>query len=144
MNIRRATKYDIESVLMLLKDFHEESIDKYNIFCNDKIARSMMLRYVDNSLILEDQGAIVGIIAGIVTTYPLNDEKLYQEAIWYVKEEYRAHGVDLLRALEEWCKERDIKKIVMIHMSNSMPDKLKMFYESVGYAPLESHYLKQL
>lgn len=144
MKIREAVKSDIEPVLVLLKEFQEESLDEYGLFCDEQVARKMMLEYEGNTLIMESENAIIGVIAGFVASYPLNEEKVFQEAIWYVRKGYRTHGVKLLRALESWCWRRGIKKVVMVHMANSMPEKLKRFYESLGYRPLETHYIKEI
>ena len=140
MNIRQATENDLEPVLALIKEFQKESLDEYGLFCDDKVARIAMLKYVKDALILEDEKVVVGVIAGFETSYPLSDEKVFQEALWYVKQEYRKWSVEILRALEKQCKERGIKKIIMCHLDKEKA--FKKFFENLGYRYLETHYIK--
>ena len=46
--------------------------------------------------------------------------------------------------MEERLKGEGIKAMVMVHMGNSMPEKMARFYERMGYKHLECHFLKRL
>ena len=93
--VRKAELKDIEPVLLLIKEFHKESIDKFNILCDENIARQAMTKFVDTSFVLELDNKIVGVFGGMLTNYPLNDSTVYAEWIWYVLPKYRLHGVSL-------------------------------------------------
>ena len=144
MNIRVATKEDVEQVLVLIREFQEECMDAYELSCDDIVARETMLQYENSSLVLEVEGKIVGVIAGAITTYPLNNEKVFQEALWYIQEKYRkqGYGIALLMALERWCQRNDVAKIVMAHTGNFMAKELEKLYLKMGYKYLETHYIK--
>lgn len=144
MKIRQAVKEDAGPVVKLLKEFQEESLDEYGLFYDENFAKDFVTRYVEGSLILENEGAIVGIISGVLSHYPLNAEKIYTELIWFVTKRYRKWGIKLLRELEGWARANGIKKIVMGHMANSKAEKLGRFYEKNGYRMFEVHYLKDL
>lgn len=142
--IRRAEYKDIEPTLELLKDFHSESMDKYNVFCNIDIARQVMTKFVDTSFVVEIDGKIVGVLGGMINNYPLNDKPVYTEWIWYVDPKYRSWGVRLYKKLEEYCKERGIKQIGMALMANSKAEKLEKFYLRLGFVLLEKHFIKEI
>ncbi len=142
--VRLAKIEDIEPVLLLLKDFHKESLSKYNVFCDDNVARVFMQKCVETSFVLEMEGKVVGILGGMITHYPLNDEKMYYEMVWYVDPKYRLHGVSLFHKLEDYCKEQGIKKIGMALMANSKATKLEKFYKRLGFELLEKHYIKSV
>jgi GNAT superfamily N-acetyltransferase len=142
--VRPAKIEDKPAVLELLKDFHKESMDKYNILCDDKIANDFMDKCVDTSFVLEIENKIVGILGGMITNYPLNNEKMYYEWVWYVDPKYRLHGVSLFHYLEDYCKDKGIKKIGMALMANSKAEKLEKFYKRLGFELLEKHFIKHI
>jgi GNAT superfamily N-acetyltransferase len=144
LEIRPVEEKDFPGVLALIKEFQAESLNAYNLFCDDKIALSIMYKFLGNSFVLEKGDRILGVIAGLIVTYPLSNEKIFQEHIWYVHKEYRRYGLMLYRALEDYCKQEGIKKIVMVHMANSKAEKLGKFYRRLGYELLESHYIKHI
>ena len=142
--VRLAEQKDFKDCLQLIKEFQQESLDAYNLLCNDEIALLIMEKFLKTSFVLEINNILAGVLAGAVVTYPLNDEKIYQEHIWYVNKKYRRYGLILYNYLEDYCKANNIKKIVMVHMANSKADKLEEFYKRLGYELLEKHYIKNL
>jgi GNAT superfamily N-acetyltransferase len=142
--VRRAEFKDIEPVLVLLKEFHAESMDKYNVLCDEDVARTALTKFVDTSFVLELDNKVVGVLAGMITMYPLNNKPMYSEVVWYVTPKHRLHGVSLYTKLEEFCEERGIKQIGMALMANSKAEKLERFYLRLGFQLLEKHYIKTL
>jgi len=141
--VRPAEERDIEPTLELLKDFHSESLNKYSLFCDDTTARATMKSLYPTSFILQLEGKVVGVLGGTVAVYPLNNEKIYHEWVWYVNKKYRLHGIILYHKLEDYFKEKDIKKIVMITLANNA-DKLEKFYRRLGFTFLEKHFIKEV
>jgi len=87
---------------------------------------------------------IIGAI-GFVFFPSLEDGVLTcSEAFWYVDEEHRGKGLSLLLHLEKIAKSRGAERLLMIHLNNSMPDKLKSVYERLGFKCIETIYMKQL
>ena len=144
MGVRLATIEDIPQVLELLKEFHAETLDAYKLHINEEITNLLMQKCYTTSLVLEIDNKIVGVLGGIVTTYPLDNELLYQELVWFVNKKYRLHGISLFKKLEEYCYQNNIKKIGITLMANSKADKLEKFYESMGFEYLEKHFIKNL
>ena len=141
--VRLAQKKDLPEVLTLLKEFHSESLDKYNLFCNDETAKITMKLLYRTSFVLVIDNKIVGVLGGIIATYPLNNELIYHEWIWFVNKKHRLHGIGLYRKLEEYCREQNIKKIVMVTLADNSI-KLEKFYRRLGFTFLEKHYIKEL
>jgi len=144
MIIRRAEYKDIEPALELIKDFHKESMNAYNVLCDEKIAREVMTKFVDTSFVLEIEGKIVGLLGGLIVNYPLNNKPMYSEWVWYVAPKYRRYGVKMYKKLEEYCKERSITQIGMALMANSKAEKLEKFYLRLGFTLLEKHFIKEI
>ena len=145
MIIRPAKIEDIEQGLELIKEFHTESLDEYNIFCDENIAREVMKAFISTSLVMEKDGKIIGVISGAITNYPLNNKKIFQEVLWFVSKQYRKYGLLLLKELERYAKEIwGCAQIVMVHMMDTKAKKLSKFYVRQGFKPLEMQYIKTL
>ena len=105
-----------------------------------------------NSLIDSGSGEIIGLfnpgLCGALgyLIYPdINDGEICAiEAFWYVKKESRGSGIKLLTAFEERAIAAGSSKLIMVHLSNLMPEKLKRLYERTGYIPTEQHYMKRV
>jgi GNAT superfamily N-acetyltransferase len=91
--------------------------------------------------VLDDFHGAMGVIA-----YPdiSSGEPTASELFWLVLPEYRGKGLALLERYEEWAKNIGCKKAIMVHLEDSMPDKLKGLYESRDYELMETSYIKEL
>jgi GNAT superfamily N-acetyltransferase len=89
-------------------------------------------------------GRVVGALGALI--YPdLNDGALVAtEAFWYVLPEHRGSGLRLLQTFETWAQARGARRLIMVHLSGLMPDKLETFYQRRGYRAIEKHYLKEV
>jgi|TARA_R110001606_G_scaffold174774_1_gene321376 GNAT superfamily N-acetyltransferase len=93
---------------------------------------------------LEDERKITGAL-GFLIGPALEDGVLCcTEAFWYVDEKHRGAGLKLLNKFESYSKSIGCKRIGMVHLENSMPDKLKKLYTRKKYKHIESMYLKEL
>jgi len=93
---------------------------------------------------LEKERKIIGAL-GFLITPALEDGALCAtEAFWYVDEQHRGAGLKLLNKYESYAKSIGCKRIGMVHLENSMPDKLKRLYTRKKYKHIESMYLKEL
>ncbi len=93
---------------------------------------------------LESDRKIIGAL-GFLISPALEDGALCcSEAFWYVDEKHRGAGLKLLNKFETYAKSIGCKRIAMIHLENSMPDKLKRLYTRKKYKHIESIYLKEL
>ena len=145
MIIRTATTNDAIEATELLKQFCQESLDEYGM----NIALASVQRTAKGcaatSLVLEHEGKIVGLLAGAITMNPIDNQRIWQEIVWYVSKPYRRHGVKLLRTMEIKVKQEwGCAGMMMVCMGNSMTKKLDAYYQREGYVPLETHYFKRL
>ena len=93
---------------------------------------------------LEKERKIIGAL-GFLITPALEDGVLTAtEAFWYVDEKHRGSGLRLFNKYESYAKSKGCKRIGMVHLENSMPDKLKKLYVRKKYKHVESMYLKEL
>jgi|TARA_E500000318_G_C3488953_1_gene183535 GNAT superfamily N-acetyltransferase len=95
-------------------------------------------------LALVEDNVIKGGI-GLITHNSLEDGALVTtEAFWYVDEQSRGGGIKLFKAAEEYAESIGSERMMMIHLQNSMPEKVKKFYERMGFKKAETTYLKEL
>ena len=142
MTIRQCVPDDFPMAAKLLREFHEESMREYGLKIDEDIMNRVMRENYKHALVMVVDNEVVGVIAGKVVEYPLQKDKIFQEMVWYVSKDYRRHGMKLLKALEQKCKEQGIRMLIMVAMGNSMKEKLDKIYKMMGYAELETHYIK--
>lgn len=94
--------------------------------------------------VMHSNGIPVGILGGVKYPDPNSGELMASEFFWFVRKGHRGHGTKLLKKFEYWAKEQGAKKIIMMHLSSLMPEKIKKYYERIGYSEIETHYLKEI
>lgn len=87
---------------------------------------------------------IAGAIGGMIHREPYGHDLMVEEFFWFVRPGFRGGGVALYRRFEAWARERGAARIMMVHLMDSMPEKVGRFYMAVGFAPVEIHYAKSL
>ena len=146
MKIRVARKDDIEGVLQLIHRFVDEGLDELGLFCDDKLARKVMEGFAEakRSLVLIVDGQIIGILAGIITEFPLTGEKIFSEKLFYIVPEQRKYSTTLIETLEERCTHWNIAMIIMTSFGYRERELLERYYNFRGYKYLETHFIKRL
>lgn len=94
--------------------------------------------------LLEDAGKITGTIGGMIYPEPYSGELIATEFFWYCLESHRGGGLRLLKAFEQWAREQGCAQIRMVHLMDSMPEKLDRVYKHYGYVEAERHFVKEL
>ncbi len=140
--IRQYAGDDFMDVSYLVKEFYKEAIEEYGLKCEIDQVNKVINDNKSEILVMEMDGKVVGLIAGMLLNYPLQKAKIFQEIMWYVSKDYRRYGISLLRELERRCKERGIHTVIMVAMGSSMSAKLDRLYRMSGYRILETHYVK--
>ena len=135
---------DFEELRELVKEFHDEAFNEYGLkFDNDSVLKTIEEHYRECLLLIKDN-ELVGAIAGQIVNAPLDNNKIFQEMMWYVKKEHRSHGGRLLKELESRCRDRGVVAIIMVAIGSSMAERLNKYYNRLGYKHLETHYIKAL
>lgn len=92
-----------------------------------------------------DDGEIIGAIAGMVVPEPYSAGTAVHEFFWFVRPGHRGTaGVRLYKAFEKWARDKNATVIRMVHLLDSMPEKLERFYGAMGYTAVETLYSKDL
>lgn len=136
-------KYDTE-ILELVKEFHEESLKEYDTNIDMETITKQINIYKDTGYLLIQENRCVGLMAGMPVNSPVNNEKVYQEIMWYVKKADRKSGVFMLREIERILKASGYAYIIMALVHNSKAEKLHKFYTRMGYKPIETHFMRRL
>jgi GNAT superfamily N-acetyltransferase len=145
--IRPATVEDLASLEPLAREFYASS-EALKRFDTDLFV-STWIRLLDANgviFLLEDAGAIVGALGGVLYGDPYSGDAIATEFFWFVSAAARGGrgGIQLLKEFEAWARDRGALEIRMVHLLDSMPEKLARIYKHFGYRPIEVHYGKEL
>lgn len=144
--IRIATIEDLPKLGNIAKEFYSSSehLDDFNI----EIFASNWENFIESGVgiifLLINNGDIIGVLGGIKYPDVNSNQLIATELFWYVEKEHRGQGGKLLKEFEEWAKLEGCKKIIMVHMTDFMPDKLSVIYRRKGYKKMEVHYVKEV
>lgn len=144
--IRQATIDDLPNLGALAEQFFASSRHLREFDLNTFVANWTQFITLGIGVVFlleDDEKTPLGAIGGLA--FPdVNCGKLAaQEAFWFVAPESRgAGGVRLLDAFERWACGKGCVEIRMVHLEDSMPEKLQRFYERRGYEKSETVYTK--
>ncbi len=93
---------------------------------------------------LFDRDEVCGAIGGVVYPDINTGELIASEFFWFIRPGSRGDGLRLYRAFERWARTQACRQIRMVHLTDSMPDRLARVYRRLGYLPAETHYVKEL
>jgi len=144
MKIRPYADSDYKYIQKLVEGFYNEAVRKWGFEINDERLQKIVEVLRPTSWMAEDDGRLVGLIAGQVVYQHLDTEPIWQEFMFFVEPQYRAIGVRLYKYAEAWCRDQGITKMVMVHLHNSKAEKMERFYDREGYEPMETHWIKEL
>lgn len=147
MQIRMATAADEATVVDLARHFLGTS--RYGEFIPFDPARitAAVLALITGGhgivWIAEQDTRAIGMLAAFVGPYPFTGEKWVDELAWFVRPERRGRlaGPYLLRRLEEWAQENEVR---MIKLSAPVGSRVAAFIERAGYIPVETSFYKRL
>lgn len=142
---RYSDRYFLD-VVQLVQNFHSEAVGEYdNLFDPEALIETIKANKDSSTafLLIEDEKC-QGILFGVSFKAPINDNLVFQEVIWYVNEPFRKHGVKLLKESQKMLKSQGISIMIMAVLENSKTEKLKRFYEALGYKKMETHYVRAI
>ena len=126
----------------VLRDF---DLSKFvNVWTNLITAGSGVIFLLIDQPDLQKQAEIVGTIGGVMHAEPYSSDRIAVEFFWFVHKENRGGGIQLYRRFEQWAKDNGCQEIRMMHLADSMPDKVADFYCRVGFRKVETLYAKRL
>lgn len=142
--IRRATVDRLRELMPLVEEFYSSS--KFLVKFDSDHCAGMWTKFMTIGagviFLLEENEKIIGFLAAL--KWPdINSGDLWATGMaWFVKSNKRSKGILLLKEFERWAKEENCKMIIMAHLMDLMPDKMKKVYGKFGYQPTEINYGK--
>ncbi len=142
----KATIADLPKIQLIADEFYKSSkflsgfqVDRFIELWTGLLASGTGIIFA-----YEGPDGWTGAIGGIAYAEPYSGELIATEMFWFCREGHRGEGVKLYRAFEQWAKEWGCNQVRMVHLLDSMPEKLEKFYRHMGYTAAEVHYVKQL
>lgn len=143
--IRRATPDDLPRIIEMGQRFIAETPYRDLISEADPERVTDLVVKVATSpdgviLIADDDGNVTGMIAMVVGEHPYSGERTGSELVWWVEPEHRGYGLRLLKAAEEWARDRGATRIHMVAPN----DQIGALYARLGYTPAETTYMRSI
>jgi GNAT superfamily N-acetyltransferase len=140
------TREQLEQLATLGKCFYQEG--KLPGGFNERMFTDNWVKFFSLNLgaifALEEAGIYFGALGAFCIPDQNDGELVATEAFWWVAPKARGSGLRLLNRFEEWAEERQVKRLIMVHLSGLMPEKIGKLYERRGYHAVEVHYFKEL
>jgi GNAT superfamily N-acetyltransferase len=144
--IRKALVEDLPRIHACASEFYAASkfLRRFNLERFVSAWTDFLETGVGTVFVAEDGGEVTGCIGGVVYPDLYSGTLVATEFFWYVRERHRGAGVRLYHAFEDWARERRCSEIRMVHLTDSMPERLAKVYRRFGYEASEVHYVKEL
>lgn len=148
MKIENYSDIYLQDVIRIIENFYDEALSEYDPYIDkDVLIQNIISQKESNSkncfLLIVDE-VCQGILYGSRFKSLINGKDIFQEIIWYVNKPFRSYGVKLLREVEQILKNDGISIIIMAVLENSKTQKIKKFYEFLGFKPMETHYVRSI
>ena len=147
MRIRNAVAEDLTALSGLAESFHAEVQlpARFERRAFIKSWEKLLSSRAGTIFVSEDNQAEMKAMLGALIFPDINSSDLVAtEMFWYADKSSRGCGLALFSAFERWAKESGAKRAIMVHLSNSMPEKLRRFYLKKGYHEVETNYIKEI
>jgi len=95
-------------------------------------------------LALKKDDKFIGAIGLLVSPSFEDGVMTCMESFWYVDENHRGQGLKLLIKGQQVAKEMGAKRMMMVYLENSMPEKVRSIYERMDYKLIQTTYFKEL
>lgn len=146
--IRQATIEDLPRIEACALEFYAASrilgrlpfdLEKFVGAWTDLIRHGIGVMFI-----AEESGEVTGALGGVIYPDLYSGIPVATEFFWTVRQQFRGPGVRLYKAFEAWARERGCAEIRMVHLMDSMPERVAKFYRHFGYEQSEVHFVKGL
>ena len=149
MKVIKPEPKHVHDWIQLVQEFLQEGIDQYAWGFSSEDCEATYFTWLKECIgfLLEEEGAIVGVLAGNIAIHPFCYTTVYfHESMWFVRKSHRGKGggIKLYEACEQECRDRGIKKMVFAHTSLLEVKTFKKIYNKLGFHELETHYVKDI
>ena len=143
--IIQATENQVDLIVPLGNQFSDSSkFVRFDTEIAVKNIKSIISNKFGTLFLYIRNGSVLGMICGIKHPDMLTGEWVATELFWFVDSKHRGIGIKLLNKFERWAKRSGCKQIIMVHLSDLMPEVVEKIYIRRGYRLLESHFIKEL
>lgn len=150
MQVRSLTPDDVEGLITIGHDLHQEGLFKTIRYSEDKL-RSLASAVFENPetyrvLIAERDNQAVGFMVGYVSEYWFSDETFAADLILYVTPQHRGGSAALrmLLAFEKWATAQGVSEIRLGISTGIDPTKTESFYRKLGYSTVGPILVKEI
>lgn len=145
--IRAAKEEDFPRMLEMGRAFFIESGFNQEAEWDDESTLVMFRQVLSGGgLFVSDYGGqLVGMVGALAFPFYFNAHHMTaQELFWWVSPEYRrgVSGMKLLRAVEQWAKDKGCKTMMMISLPKLADSPAAAVYEKTGYRASEQTFIK--
>lgn len=144
--IRPAVLSDSDRCVELATKFYGNFMLAHGIEMRDEDLKKTVDYFISSgqNVVLERDGAIVGMAAWAITPHPANFRcKIFQEILWCCESSNLTDALKLLRALENRAIESEADIFMLANLSLDTEPALRRIYDKMGYQYAESHYSKR-
>lgn len=141
--IRRALPEDMDRLIEMGQRFVAETEYAGLIKADPERITETVMRIAtnpDGAIFVSGNGSVTGMIAMLIYEHPFSGERMASEMAWWVEPEARGSGVKLLRAAEEWARERGAVAVQMV----APTERVGALYSRLGYKAFETSYQRRL
>ncbi len=145
-SIREATEEDIFEVTLLTREAYEDLPEKEHVKFNAKKVMDLAKHVIPTdsflTLVLENDGEIVGYFFGMVAEYYFALESQAICLSWFIRPQHRSirNALSLLKRYEKWGEEQGVVSVNMINIKMNSPK----VYEKLGYTMTEATFVKRI
>ena len=131
-------------VIRVVWKFYEEHLTDYYGSPSKEIIEQTIIRFKDLTFLLLDGDKCVGVLAGVEVKSKLNDERFFQEIMWYVEKPYGRFGFYLIKKVKIMLKTLGFSHIIMSVLESMKSKRIEAIYNKLGFKPMETHYVRTL
>jgi GNAT superfamily N-acetyltransferase len=146
MTIRQATVADLDALLDMSRQFAAEAAYRTVIgYAPDHLRQVIPMFLELGAVFVADvDGALVGMLAGVIAPHVLSGERTAEELAWWVAPAHRGRSIGprLLKAAEVWIAQQDVR-LFKLAVPIGQP-RLAAFLKRRGYVSLETVFVRRL
>jgi RimJ/RimL family protein N-acetyltransferase len=141
--VRRATVADIEALVELARELHAEAPTYRDEPFEPVVLQRWLLQRIGSTMLVDDNavfvavrdGAILGVLIGMVVPRWFNRLRIAAELTLYVKPEYRGGRTlpALVRAFKAWAKEQGATKATLGISTGIQAERTVRAYARMGF-----------
>ncbi len=144
MTIRPAVLADVPTLVDMGGHFLEQTAYRDVIAHSPAqmtaLASFLIAGEMSTVLVAEQSGAIVGMMGLVAAPHFISGELSAGEVFWWMEPDARGAGLRLLRAAEQWARDKGANGLQMI----APDERVGAVYQRLGYRLIERSYFRRL